>query len=125
MTASSQLILLIVLASIGLLWWSSTQAKEIATQHARQCCKTHQLQLLDQTVALKKIRLARNSRGQLDWQREYEFEYTGKEQLEPADARATDTRHRDRGSIFMSGRRLIRVNLPFVRDEAGNRIYFQ
>ncbi len=125
MISSSHLTLLIIIAGIALIWWSSTQAKEIATRYARQCCKTHQLQLLDQTVALKKIKLARNSRGQMAWQREYEFEYTGKEQVDLANVSATDTKHRDRGSIFMSGSQLIRVHLPFVRDEDGNRIYFQ
>ena len=57
-------------------WLDSIRAKEIATLHARQSCKKVLLEFLDDTVLMKKVRLRRNSNGQVAIYREYEFEFT-------------------------------------------------
>ena len=68
--------LFVVLVSAFLYWLDSIRAKEIATLHSRQACKKYLLEFLDETVSIKKLRLRRNSRGQLAFYREYQFEFT-------------------------------------------------
>lgn len=93
------------------LWWTGTRARELAVSHARRACTNASLQLLDQTVALKKIRSARDQTGGFCLRREYGFEFTQSGQ------------HRDSGSVTMRGYRLVNVDLPFVRDNEGNRVF--
>lgn len=66
----------IILVSGFLYWLDSIRAKEIATSQSRQACKKVSLQFLDETVAIKKLRLRRNSIGRLVFYREYQFEFT-------------------------------------------------
>lgn len=93
------------------LWWTSTKARELAVQHARQACTNASLQLLDQTVALKKIKPSRDQNGSFCLQRQYGFEFTQSGQ------------HRDNGSVTMRGYQLTKLDLPFIRDTEGNRVF--
>jgi|LGVF01.2.fsa_nt_gb hypothetical protein len=68
--------LIVVLLSVFLYWLDSIRAKEIATARSREACKKVLLEFLDETVAIKKVRLRRNSSGQLNFYREYQFEFT-------------------------------------------------
>ncbi len=97
------------------------KAREIAIQHARRACKKHELQFLDQTVALRRMRPRRDSHGNPCWQRDYAFEYTSTTN----DTDGATVSYRDHGSISMQGFRVKAVDLPFVRDIEGNRVYFQ
>lgn len=70
---------LLVVGVIGLLIWfwvDSMQARERAVTAAVRACKELGVQFLDQTVALESIKPARNSRGNMVWQRIYSFEYS-------------------------------------------------
>ncbi|MBX2836516.1 MAG: DUF3301 domain-containing protein [Gammaproteobacteria bacterium] len=115
MYSGSLLSYLLLLLPIGgaVLWWNGVRAKELAVAHARKACRTEQLQFLDQTVALKRLRLSRSESGASCFQRVFEFEFT----LEGA--------HRDRGTVELKGFSLVRVFLPYLRDSDGNRIYLQ
>ena len=66
----------IILVSAFLYWLDSIRAKEIATQHSRAACKKIDLEFLDESVAIKKLRLRRNNLGRLAFYREYQFEFT-------------------------------------------------
>lgn len=70
----SSLFVIALLAFLAWFWFDSARAKETATAAAAQACRTIQAQLLDQTVSLKKLSLARNSRGRIEIQRTYNFE---------------------------------------------------
>ena len=70
----SSLIFIILLALLAWFWFDSARAKETATSAAAQACQTIQAQLLDQTVSLKKLSFTRNSRGQIEFKRTYNFE---------------------------------------------------
>ncbi len=97
------------------------KAREIAIRHAQRACKTHDMQFLDQTVALKRMRPKRDPHGNPCWQREYTFEYTSTASAEDGVIRS----YRDSGHVRLLGLTVKSVDLPFVRDSDGNRVYIQ
>jgi hypothetical protein len=50
--------------------------REQAIAVGRRACSDAGLQFLDESVALGRIRFARNSNGQLQFQRDYRFEFS-------------------------------------------------
>ena len=60
-----ELIIIIVLIILVFYWLDSIRAKENATKYAKESCKKVLLEFLDDTVLIKKVRLRRNTRGQL------------------------------------------------------------
>lgn len=71
-----ELMIIILLVASLLYWLDSIRAKEVATEQAKKSCKKVLLEFLDDTVLIKKVRLRRNTRGQLSIYREYEFEFS-------------------------------------------------
>jgi len=63
------ILLLIVLGTY--FWFESMKTKEIALAAAKQYCKEKALQLLDDTVACKRVRL-RNRKGRFYFERLYQ-----------------------------------------------------
>jgi hypothetical protein len=62
---------------IGLfLWIDSLRARERAVQAGRSACKRYDLQFLDDTVSVARLRLARDEEGQLRIARTYTFEFS-------------------------------------------------
>lgn len=93
-------IAILVLFLVGAwLWVDSMRARESAIDAGRRACDAENVQLLDWTVALKRIRIARDFDGRLRLQRTYEFEYsdTGNNRL--------------KGALTMHGSRLVTVHL--------------
>lgn len=70
----SSLLVILFLIYMAWFWFDSVRAKEAATAAAAIACKDIQAQLLDQTVALQKLRLTRNTQGRIQLQRNYNFE---------------------------------------------------
>jgi len=62
----------------GLLWfwWDTMRARERAISLARQACERAGVQLLDETVSVKKLGVARGRSGTLQFQRFYEFNFS-------------------------------------------------
>ncbi len=58
------------------LWLDSLKTREIALQAAALACHDEGLQILDDTVACRSLRLARDDAGQLRLRRVYAFEYS-------------------------------------------------
>ncbi|MBU3736755.1 MAG: DUF3301 domain-containing protein, partial [Methylobacterium sp.] len=79
-------------------------AREIAIEAGRQVASRDGLQLLDETVAVVRLRTARDDMGRLRLQRTYGFEVsdTGVNRLSC--------------SLTLLGKRLQRVDIPPVRD---------
>lgn len=73
---NSLVIVLLILAAVLYFWFDSMNTREIAIRIAKQACLKNEVQLLDQTVALKHLKLARSPQGRLIFQRIYVFEYT-------------------------------------------------
>lgn len=105
------LLILAIPACLARLWWTGSKARELAIGHARLACRQRQLQFLDQTVALTRVKLARAAAGSSCLLREYDFEFTDQGQF------------RDTASVTMRGHTLEKIHFPYTRDEQGNRIY--
>lgn len=61
---------------LGWFWWDSLKVREQAIKLALQACHGAQVQLLDHTVALKKIWFGRKRSGRIALLRSYEFEFS-------------------------------------------------
>ena len=90
---------LLLLGAIAWLWLDSLKAREMAVAAAQAACNSERLLLLDDTVAIQKIGLARDGDGASRIRRVYGFEYS-------------DTGNdRSAASIVMLGSRVLVINL--------------
>ena len=71
-----ELLVLGLLAAGVWLWLDSLKARETGVRVAQTACAEEGLQLLDDTVVIRSIRLARDDGGQLKLRRIYNFEYS-------------------------------------------------
>lgn len=92
------LLLLAAGAWIGLVL-ENMRAREAAVRHCRRTCFQARAQLLDDTVTLERIRLARDAAGRACLRRTYGFEYT------------YDGDRRLVGTLLMRGRTLELIRL--------------
>lgn len=85
MSNLSDLFLLLVLgAAIGL-WLKLSAAREHAVREAARLCQQHGLQLLDETVGLRAVRISRGNDGRRGIERCYAFEVSvGGDDRKPA-----------------------------------------
>ncbi|MEJ2553322.1 MAG: DUF3301 domain-containing protein [Gammaproteobacteria bacterium] len=82
---------LAVLALVVWFWADSMRAREQALRVCAAACRRVNTQLLDETVALRRLSVTRNAEGRAVWRRTYRFEYT------------VDGTQRLRGSVIMRG----------------------
>jgi hypothetical protein len=94
--------LAVVLGAVAL-WADSLRARERAVAAGREACRRYGVQLLDDTVAFVRLRLARDDEGRLRLRRTYAFEFS-----ETGDNR----RH---GAIVMLGAQLEDLQLEPYR----------
>ncbi len=89
------------LALVGLAWFwlDSLRARDAAVQAAREACIAEGLMLLDDTVAIARIRPARDGEGRVRLQRVYDFEYSD------------SGNNRLRGSVVLLGRTVVMLNV--------------
>lgn len=92
---------LIALALITWLWFDSFKARGIGIRAAKSACEAEGLQLLDDTVAIASLRVARDDAGRLVLRRVYRFEYS-----DTGDNRRS-------GSIVMLGPEIVIINVGF------------
>ncbi|MBD8526159.1 DUF3301 domain-containing protein [Pseudomarimonas arenosa] len=97
---TSILITLLLLAAAVFAWSAARDAAALAQHQARLLCREHGLQLLDQTVALRSIKLRRDDQGRLRWQRTYHYAYS------------SNGENRETGMIALLGDRVIWSSLP-------------
>ena len=100
---------ILMLASLGAviwLWVDSMRARERAVDSSRSACQQVGAQMLDDTVALIKLRLCRTSSGTMALCRVYEFDFT------------LDGEHRRGGVVVMRGQLIEDLILDF--DEASD-----
>lgn len=104
------LALLLVLGATVAAWMKLARARELAVAAARRHCELQGLQLLDETVGLRSIRL-RAINGSRRLERGYAFEVS------------IDGDDREAGRIWMQGRRVTGLSLPTVKWLAGAPAY--
>ncbi len=73
---SLTLLLLLSLIPAVAFWISARLAAEKATAEGRAACAHAGVQWLDQSVHQVRIRLRRDPRGRLCWERQFRFEYS-------------------------------------------------
>lgn len=66
----------VILGGLFWFWLDSIRVHEIAVERARRHCHVNEVQFLDDTVALAKIKPKRNEDGRLALERTYKFEYS-------------------------------------------------
>ena len=90
---------LLTIAAIGWLLLDSLKARDMAVLAVKAACDSEQLQLLDDTVAIKRVSLSRDTDSVLRIRRLYAFEYS-------------DTgNNRCKGSIALLGSRVLVIKL--------------
>lgn len=92
--------LLLILGLIGWFWFDNLRAREAAMLISRKMCQQFQLQLLDDTVRLTKLSIARDQRGRLKLQRHYCFDFSG------------DSEQRQQGFLQLNGVQLKMIDVP-------------
>jgi hypothetical protein len=67
----------IALIAAGIFFWlDSLRARERALSAGRAACERYELQFLDDTVSVSRVRLGRDDEGQLRIARTYTFEFS-------------------------------------------------
>lgn len=99
MSGSSGLLLFVLLGLLVWLWQNSLLAREAAVRAARDTCRQQQLQLLDGSVALQRIKPERLTNGRLSLRRTFLFSYS------------EDGLERKTGFIIVSGNHIEQVGL--------------
>lgn len=88
----------------GWFWWDGTQKRELAIQAARGVCRQAGVQLLDDTVALARLRLGRDANQRAQLAREFSFEYS-----DTGDNRMP-------GRVYLLGARILDIQLIQTHD---------
>ena len=73
---SWEILLLGLSGAVAWYWYAGMQVREQAVAVGRRACSDSGLQFLDESVALSRTRFARNSAGQLQFLRDYRFEFS-------------------------------------------------
>lgn len=94
-----EIISLALLCALAWLWYDSVHVRDISIRAAKSACAADGLQLLDDTVAIASLKLARDDDGRLLLRRAYNFDYS-----ETGD-------NRRRGSVVMLGEKVLVVNV--------------
>ena len=68
-------VLLCIIPAVAF-WISARGAAENAAAHGRMACQHANVQWLDQSVHQVRLRLKRDARGKLCWERQFRFEYS-------------------------------------------------
>lgn len=71
-----QFTILFLLAFFAWFWYDAMRARERAVSMGKQACERDGLQFLDETVALRSLRLRRDDLGRVTFRRVYEFEFS-------------------------------------------------
>ena len=93
---------LLFVGAVYLAWRNSMRARERAVSFCRKLCSQHQVQFLDDTVALTRLTIRRDP--ELGWKlhRVYEFEFSAEGQS------------RSGGSVILTGDRIDAVHLTGI-----------
>lgn len=103
---------LLLLGVFVMYWWQARDAKAAALYHAAQRCQALGVQLLDQSMVQRRMRLERDESGHLRLRRHYAFEFssTGNERYP--------------GTVSIQGKRLLGIEMaPYqVPDEVSDEV---
>ena len=109
MSDVGDMLLLLVLCAVVALWLKLSAARDRAVHLARQLCLQHGLQLLDESVGLRALRLRRIN-GLQRIERGYGFEVS------------IDGDDREPGQVWMIGSELTGLSLPTIEQSLPDSI---
>lgn len=99
----SDLTLLALIALAAICWWHDQGMRQLVLHTCTRYCKDRDIQLLDQSVSLRRLWLRRDEWGRLRFWRLYEFEF------------ASPENDRYRGQAVTLGRRVLDISLETRR----------
>ncbi|NYE28047.1 hypothetical protein HDE78_000993 [Rhodanobacter sp. K2T2] len=102
MSDIEDMLLLLVLCAAVVLWLKLTSARERAMSEARRQCERHGLQLLDESVGLRAVRIRRMD-GLRRIERGYSFDVS------------IDGDDREQGRLWMIGSTVSGLSLPTIQ----------
>ena len=94
------LLCIVALGAALLVWRDGMRARETAVEVCRRACRSYGVQLLDDTVALSRMRLVGGGQHGLTLRRIYEFEVSA------------DGRTREGGSVTVTGNQVDAIWVP-------------
>ena len=94
------LLCIVALGALLAVWRNAMRARETAIAVCRRACIRHGVQLLDDTVALSRLRLVGDARRGVALRRTYEFEVSA------------DGHTREGGSLTLTGARVDGIRMP-------------
>ncbi len=94
-----QLLIILLIASLIWFWWTSSGIHEAASKAAQKACEDADVQFLDGTVGMRKIRLQRNELGAMSLARLYSFEFS------------KSGNHRSHGFVVTLGDQIFKIEL--------------
>lgn len=109
MSDLSNLLLLLVLVAVVGVWLKLSTARERAMHEARRLCQQHDLQLLDETVGLRRVRLRRVN-GLRRVERCYAFDVS------------IDGQDRQPGRLWMIDNAVTSLSLPTTETPAADAV---
>jgi hypothetical protein len=89
-----EVVVFLCLVGYGVYLFQALRVRELALQAARRACEQDSVQLLDQTVSMRRISLSRDQAGRWRIWRQYHFEYS------------IDGLEREHGNVIMLGNRM-------------------
>jgi len=89
-----EVVIFLVILAYGVFLFQALRVRELALQAARRACEKDDVQLLDQTVSMRRLSLSRDAEGRWRIWRQYHFEYS------------INGLEREHGSVIMLGNRL-------------------
>lgn len=99
-----ELVILLFILGGGWYWFTGLRAREEAIKAGSRLCQKRDVYFLDDSVALIKLRLNRNTSGQVVFYREYRFEFT------------SDGSSRHQGKICLMGKDIVSSEMDPYRD---------
>jgi hypothetical protein len=109
MSDVEDMLVLLVFCAVVALWLKLTGARERAVQEARRQCELHRLQLLDESVGLRAMRIRRIN-GIRRIERGYVFDVS------------IDGDDREQGRLWMIGNALSGLSLPTIEPTSAESI---
>jgi len=93
------IILLLTMVALAWLWFDRLKVREAAIHAVKATCNVESLMLLDETVAIRGLKLSRDEGGHIKLLRSYDFEFSN------------TGNNRCKGSVVLLGNRIVIVNL--------------
>ena len=106
-----EIIGILLMGAIAWLWLDSLKTREAAIRAARAACAAEDLMLLDDTVAISSLKLARGEDGRIKLQRAYEFEYSD------------NGNNRLKGSVVLLGHQVVMLNVGLRNAPTVNMLH--